>query len=129
MECMACCNFLNFDDTGKILADIIDSKTLEASKWKYKKHNGGIIQLYLRPPQETELEQKINAFLNDDKENEIIKNHYEIGIIKNFAISDKKCCLAKNINDKNYKLFIKGSPEDIKDLCDINSIPETLAWI
>lgn len=127
LECMACCNSLNFDNTGKIYADIIDLKTFESTKWKYKKYNGGIIQLYLRPPQEIELEQKIKNSLNDETENEIIKNHYEIGIVKNFdnySNFGKKCCLVKNLNDKNYKLFIKGSPEIIKDLCDNNSIPE-----
>ena len=32
--------------------------------------------------------------------------------------------LAKNINEKNYKLFVKGSPEILKELCDNNSIPD-----
>lgn len=124
MECMACCNFLNFDNTGKVFADLIDLKMFETSKWKYKKYDGGIIQIYLRPPQEAELEQKINNSLNDDNENEIIKSLYEIGIVKTFEFSGKKCCIVKNISDKNYKLFIKGSPETVKDLCDNNSIPE-----
>ena len=129
IECMACCNILNFDKEGNLIGDLIDLKMFKTSKWKYKKYDGGIIQLYLRPPQENELQEKINNSnnLNDIEENSNIKTQYEIGIVKYFTNSSKfqkMSCLVKNMNNKDYKLFVKGSPEIIQELCENNSLPE-----
>ena len=132
IECMACCNILNFDKEGNLIGDLIDLKMFKTSKWKYKKYDGGIIQLYLSPPQEKDLQEKINNLnnlndLNGKEENSNFKTQYEIGIVKyfiNFSKFEKMSCLVKNINDKNYKLFVKGSPEIIKELCENNSLPE-----
>ena len=60
----------------------------ETSKWKFKKYNGGLIELYLRPPQENDLQSKIDNDLNEKNE-EHFKTHYEIGIIKYFEFSHK----------------------------------------
>ena len=130
MECMACCNILNFDKEGNLIGDLIDLKMFKTSKWKYKKFDDGIIYLYLRPPQEHDLQEKIkqsNNNLNDNDENLNIKTQYEIGIIKYFVDSSKfqkMSCLVKNMNNKDYKLFVKGSPEIIQELCENNSLPE-----
>ena len=127
IECMACCNSLFFNDNQSPIGNLIDLKIFESSKWIFKKYNDGLVKLYLRPPQEKELSQKINNILNENEENINIKNHYEIGILKYFENYSKFktiSVLAKNLNEKNYKLFVKGSPEIIKELCDNNSIPD-----
>ena len=127
IECLACCNSLFFDDNQKPIGNLIDLKIFESSKWMYKKYNDGLIKLYLRPPHEKELSQTINNLLNENEENKNIKTHYEIGILKNFENFPQfktMSVLAKNINEKNYKLFVKGSPEIMKELCDSNSIPD-----
>jgi len=126
IECMACCNILFFDNKKEIIGNIIDLKMFEASKWKYKKYNGGLIELYLRPPQENDLQSKIDNDLNEKNE-EHFKTHYEIGIIKYFEFSQKyqrMGVLVKNFNEKYYKYFVKGSPEVIKEICAINSLPD-----
>ena len=127
IECLACCNQISCDNDGKLIGNLLDLKMLEISKWKIKKYNGGIIQLYLRPPQENELKIKINSLLSDEDENLILKSHYEIGIVKifkNFEKGLKMSCLVKDLNHKNYKLFVKGAPEIIKELCRNNSLPD-----
>lgn len=126
IECMACCNILFFDNNQKVIGNIIDLKMFESSKWKFKKYNGGLIDLYLRPPQENVLQSKMNNFFNENNE-DYFKTHYEIGIIKYFEFSQKyqrTGVLVKNFNEKYYKYFVKGSPEIIKELCVINSLPD-----
>ena len=126
VECMACCNILFFDNNKKVIGNLIDLKMFETSKWKFKKYNGGLIELYLRPPQENDLQSKIDNDLNEKNE-EHFKTHYEIGIIKYFEFSQKyqrMGVLVKNFNEKYYKYFVKGSPEIIKELCVVNSLPD-----
>ena len=126
VECMACCNILFFDNNKKVIGNLIDLKMFETSKWKFKKYNGGLIELYLRPPQENDLQSKVDNDLNEKNE-EHFKTHYEIGIIKYFEFSQKyqrMGVLVKNFNEKYYKYFVKGSPEIIKELCVINSLPD-----
>jgi len=126
IECLACCNKLFFDNNEKLIGNLLDLKMFETSKWKYKKYNGGLIEVYLRPPQENDLQSKIENDLNEKNE-EHFKSHYEIGIIKYFEFSQKyqrMGVLVKNFNEKYYKYFVKGSPEIIKELCVVNSLPD-----
>ena len=129
IECMACCNSLSFDKTNNnLIGNLLDLKMFEETKWKYTNYDGGLIQLYLRPPQENELKLKVNNLLiNEEEEDSNFKNHYEIGIVKHFENLPKyqrMSVIVKNLNEKNYKLFVKGSPEVIKELCKSNSLPE-----
>ena len=53
--------------------------------------------------------------------------NYQKIIIKHFKYSSKlqrETVITKNPNEKFYKLFTKGSPESIKEISKINSIPE-----
>jgi len=50
----------------------------------------------------------------------------EIGIIRRFEFSSKlqrMSVIVKNLTDSNFRMYIKGSPEKIQELCDPASIP------
>ena len=56
----------------------------------------------------------------------IIRSHYELGIVRRFDFTSKlmrMSTLVKNVNEPYYKVFCKGSPEKIKDLCKPETIP------
>jgi len=56
----------------------------------------------------------------------VIRSHYELGIVRRFDFSSKlmrMSALVKNVNEPYYKVFCKGSPEKIKELCKPDTIP------
>ena len=87
-----------------------------------------VISTFLRPKQELDLDIKLNSLLKEkEEEDDIIKDHYELGVIRRFDFSSKlqrMSVIVKNINENYYKIFCKGSPEKIKDLCKGETIPK-----
>jgi cation-transporting ATPase 13A3/4/5 len=79
---------------------------------------------FLRPKNEISLENKLKSIENEE---EIINSHYEISIVRRFDFSSKlqrMSVITKNSNEDYYKLFCKGSPEKIKELCKNDTIPK-----
>ena len=64
----------------------------------------------------------------EEEENNIIKSHYEVNVIKRYNFSSKlqrMTVITKNNNDSNlYVVFSKGSPEKISSLCNKMTLPE-----
>ena len=59
---------------------------------------------------------------------EKLKNRYEIAIVKRFDFTSelqRMSVIGKNINENFFKVFCKGSPEKIRELCDPSTIPES----
>jgi len=51
----------------------------------------------------------------------------DIGIVRRFEFSSKlqrMSVIVKNLTDSNFRMYIKGSPEKINELCDPASIPD-----
>ena len=131
VECLATCHGATLVNK-KLIGDPIDVKKFEATEWEL--HEGGtetkeksaLISTYVRPKLEKELTTKLNDKFNHEEEEKIFREHYELGILRRFDFSSKlqrMSVIVKDVNDKEYKIFCKGSPEKIKELCMPNTIP------
>ena len=120
IECMGCCHNVT-QLNNKLVGDMIDIKMFEAIKWHFKEYNyDNLIKSYVMPPQEKELSNV------SDSEDKIMNELYMLGILKIYNFSSylqRMSVIVKNINEKNYKIFTKGSPEAIKNLCRKETIP------
>ena len=128
IECLASCHSATLVNNN-LIGDPIDVKMFQSSDWNLyenlsEKKNQNFINTFLRPKQEISLENKLKSTENED---EIISAHYELGIIRRFDFSSKlqrMSVIVKNSNEDYYKLFCKGSPEKIKELCKNDTIPK-----
>ena len=130
IECLACCHSITRVN-GKLLGDPIDVKMFESTGWTLNENEGDeLISKYVRPSQEKSLQEKLAS--EDVDEEKEINSHYEIGIVKCFDFSSqlqRMSVITKNSNDKYFKVFVKGSPEKIKELCKPESIPDNFGDI
>lgn len=125
VECIATSNSRSNHKLQKILFTEIN--------WEIEnteiKNNDKIISYYLRYKNEESLNKKMNNGLNCMKnsiENEIIFNHYELGVVRifNSDINDNKLTtIVKNINGKLFQIYCQGNPKDIKNICNIETLP------
>jgi len=87
---------------------------------------------YIRPKEEISITEKIKNISNEEQKKILIKNHYELGIIKRFDFESKlqrMSTIAKNISEENYICFCKGSPEKISELCQKKTLPDNFQEI
>ena len=132
VECLACCHQLTYVKE-KLLGDPIDIQMFESTGWILKENNSAdnnnsvnsLILNYIRPKCEEDM---VLSFQDNNNLSEKLKNRYEIAIAKRFDFSSKlqrMTVIGKNINEDFFKVFCKGSPEKIKELCDPSTIPES----
>ena len=127
VECLACCHHITYANDN-LVGDPLDVKMFESLDW-IMKENTNIIERdnydsqiinYIMPKNE----EKTNLPSKDDKEN---KKRYEIRIVKKFQLSNilqRMSVICKNINENYFKVFCKGSPENIKSICIPSTIPK-----
>ena len=134
IECLACCHCLTYVKE-KLVGDPIDVKMFESVDWILKENtNTGnenannnsnpLVLNYIRPKCEEDI---IVPFNDNYNVEEKLKTRYEIAIVKRFDFSSKlqrMTVIGKNLNENFFKVFCKGSPEKIKELCDKSTIPE-----
>jgi cation-transporting P-type ATPase 13A2 len=129
MESISSCHSIT-KVNGKLVGDPIDIKMFEATGWtlnenlENQENYDSLISTYIRPPQEKDLKDKLTS--SDSDEDVIFKTHYELGIVRRFDFSSKlqrMSVLVKNVNEPYFKVFCKGSPEKIKELCKQDTIP------
>jgi cation-transporting ATPase 13A2 len=104
-----------FEATGWTLNENLDNK----------ENQENFILTSIRPPQEKDLKEKLAH--DENEKNQILKTHYELGIIRRFDFTSKlqrMSVIVKNLNEPFFKVFCKGSPEKIKELCKPETIPE-----
>ena len=61
-----------------------------------------------------------------------MSTHYEIGIVRRFDFSSKlqrMSVIVKNNCEDFFKIFAKGSPEKIKEMCREETIPNNFTEI
>ena len=130
-ECLACCHCLTYVK-DKLVGDPIDVKMFEALDWIMKENDSSsgennsdpLVLNYIRPKSEEDIAIRIQD--NDENLKEKIKDRYELGIVKRFDFSSKlqrMSTISKNINEDHFKIFCKGSPEKLRDLCKPETIP------
>jgi cation-transporting P-type ATPase 13A2 len=135
IECLATCHSLT-QVNGELMGDPIDKKMFDASKWQLRENlensenYDSLITTFVRPKKEKELKEKLTR--EDIDEEQIMKTHYEIGIVRRFDFSSKLCrmsVLVKNVNEPYFKVYCKGSPEKIKELCRPDTIPANFSSV
>ena len=116
IECLACCHCLTYnEDKKEYIGDPIDIKMFQGINWilEQKTNNNNFLN-YIKP----------KFTVSKNIENDIEK--YEINTIKKFDFdSDVKrmTIITKNINENYLKIFCKGAPENIKLICNKETIP------
>lgn len=145
VECLATCHGITRVN-GKLIGDPIDVRMFEAVGWilnenvENQENYDALISSLVRPKEEEELSAKLENLkkkkqekgINEDdddgeEEDKIMDSHYELGIVRRFDFSSKlqrMSVLVKNIKENCFKIFVKGSPEKIRELCKKESIPE-----
>ena len=117
-ECLTCCHCLSIIN-NKIIGDPIDEKMFENTEWilndKQSENGEDIINdnnkiiFSVKPKESSEL------------------NRYQIDIYKRFDFNSnlqRMSVIGKDVNEDYFKVFCKGSPEKIKNLCIIETIPK-----
>ena len=136
VECLACCHCLTYVKE-KLIGDPIDVRMFESVGWIMKENtNTGndnnsnpLILNYIRPKCEEDI---VVPFEDNYNIEEKLKTRYEIAIVKRFDFSSKlqrMTVIGKNLNENYFKVFCKGSPEKIRELCDQSTIPENFEEI
>ena len=143
IECLATCHNLTMVK-GQIIGDPIDVKMLESVGWilrenfddkkKSVKAYDPLVLAYVRPKTEKKMDIPITSLEGLDEDDLIaynidlnkLKLYYELSIIRRFNfdyLKQRLTVLVKNLHDNYFKIFSKGSPEKIKEICDQNTIP------
>lgn len=95
-------------------------------------NNNSIITTNILPKQEKHLQDKLSSILENEgdvdiDEDNILRTHYELAIIRKFNFSSKlqrMTVIAKNLNENEVCLvYSKGSPEKISELCKQETLP------
>lgn len=127
LEVLACCHSLTMV-SGGLIGDPLDIKMFESTGWLLEDNNENkfdeLVLSVVKP-------KKNNVSLNNDFDSiaqSLIQNElpHEIGIIRRFEFSSKlqrMSVIVKNLNENNFRLHIKGSPEKLRELCLKESIP------
>ena len=139
VECLATCHGIT-TVKGKLIGDPIDVKMFQSCGWVLKenvenKNNyDSLVLAYVRPKSEVDIHTKLTDNIkaeetsdNPKTEDQILKEHYELGIVRRFDFSSKlqrMTTLVKDQNEKFFKAFCKGSPEKVKELCKPDTVPE-----
>lgn len=139
VECLGTCHGITLVNS-KLIGDPIDVKMFESIEWNLKEigevkenvYENSAITAYVRPKEEQSLAEKVKMNKDNDRElfndenKEILSQHYEIGIVRRFDFSSKlqrMSVIAQSLNNGEFKIFSKGSPEKIKDLCQRETLP------
>ena len=148
-ENISSCHQINYLNNKYISKDPLEKLIFQESNWKIYEQKfseetlsqnlNDTIAIFLRPNQEKDLKDKLefvkkkyselNDKLNEEEEESIIKEHYELGIIRNFGCDEnsyKKTVIVKDVNDNYFKIFSKGNPKVILNLCKNESIPKNI---
>ena len=131
VECLACCHCLTYVKE-KLIGDPIDVRMFESTGWIMKENNSTgtetnfnpLVLNYIRPKCEEDI---VVPFQDNYNVEEKLKTRYEIAIVKRFDFSSKlqrMTVIGKNLNENFFKVFCKGSPEKMRELCDQSTIPE-----
>ena len=139
VECLATCHCATYVNE-KIIGDPVDVKMFETSGWTLHENNSdqeektshNMISTFVRPGQEEDLQLKVQRVKEQqlgqnelEEIDKVMEEHYELGIVRRFDFVPKlqrMSVIVKNVNENYYKVFCKGSPEKLRELC----LPETI---
>ena len=139
IECLACCQGATRVN-NELIGDPIDVQMFNSTGWDLieepndpDNYNPKILT-FVRPSKEKSLTQKLEEFKgrmneseNAEKIDNIMRNHYELGIIRRFDFESKlqrMSTVVKSLTGTSFMCYCKGSPEKISELCQENTIPD-----
>ena len=148
-ENLSSCHQVSLVNSKLISKDPLDRLLFKLTKWEiYEqkfsddtlvKDSNDTIAQFIKPSQEKDLNDKLDFInqkysqlnekvIDEDQEN-LLMEHYELGIIRNFGCDEnsyKKTVIVKDVNDNYFKIFSKGNPKVILNLCKNESIPKNI---
>jgi cation-transporting ATPase 13A2 len=141
VECLTTCHAITrVNDV--LMGDPIDVEMFTATGWILKENSENsenydpLIKTYVRHHLEKDTKELIEEMSSKieqnggefyDVEEELLKSQYELGIIRRFDFSSKlqrMSVIVKNVNEDFFKIYCKGSPEKIRELCREETIPD-----
>lgn len=134
IECMATCHSIT-KVNNNMIGDPIDLEIFEKTNWVLKENledsenMDPLVLTYVHYKEEKDLKVILSKLdsCDFDEEERLIKAQYEIGIVRRFDFSSKlqrMSVIVKNMNEDFFKIYCKGSPESVRDLCNDETIPE-----
>lgn len=153
VENVATCHYITSINNNLICNDPIDLLLFKEADWimyepqpvnEIKLNYDSLISTYVRPKQEKDLQEKLNNQCNsknkkqceelyeEDAEDSIFKQHYEIGIVRHFHIEQANSLLSvivRDVNEPFFKAYSKGNPNTIKSICKSETIPKNFSEI
>ena len=135
IECLACCQGATRVN-NELIGDPIDVQMFNATGWDLiEEANDPInynpkIPTFVRPSEEKSLTEKLanlEGIENAEKRDNIMRDHYELGIMRRFDFESKlqrMSSVVKSITGTSFMCYCKGSPEKISELCQENTIPD-----
>lgn len=132
VECLASCHSLTTVH-GKLLGDTQDVRIFESTGWKFEEPNEALYDSLVKGIVRPGNSGMIHGELFDASGNALmIKPDYEIGILHIFHFNSKlkrMGVIVKNLQDDQFRFFLKGAPEVVTSLCKSESLPEDLNLI
>jgi len=115
LELMATCHSLTYI-RGVLSGDPLDLKMFNALGWTLKDdheddHSEGICSLF--PP--------------NNSESGYFRSEHSVHVVKRFEFVPKlqrMSCIVKDSREERQRIYVKGSPERIKELCRDSTIPK-----
>jgi len=126
IEALATCNSLT-KINGNIIGETIDLEMLKSTGWTFEECSGPFTLGYYRPNEDLLSKyssKKVDTKLDDDLQS--INPLYQLDLIKRFDFVSKlqrMSVLVKNSKENYFKVYCKGSPEKIRELCKPETIP------
>ncbi len=125
VEGLACCHALTRVD-GKIIGDPLDIEMFNSTGWILDESESGqndpseIISTYVMP----NTQQKHYDWSTARRQTSPYP--YQLGIVRRFDFSSKlqrMSVIVQNLRDLKYRLYTKGAPEKMRELCRPATIP------
>ena len=135
IECLACCQGATRVH-NELIGDPIDVQMFNATGWNLvEEPNDPVnynpkILTFVRPSEEKSLTEKLanlEGIENAERRDNIMRDHYELGIMRRFDFESKlqrMSSVVKSITGTSFMCYCKGSPEKISELCQENTIPD-----
>ena len=124
IEALATCNSLT-KINGNLIGETIDLEMIKSAGWTFEECSGSFTLGYYRPKEELLKQFSLKQFENKIDE-DLPNSLYQLDLIKRFDFVSKlqrMSVLVKNTKEDYFKVYCKGSPEKIRELCKPETIP------
>ena len=128
IEALATCNSLT-KINGNIIGETIDLEMMNSAGWTFEECQGAFTLGYYKPKEELLKKYSFKEYDINNKTDEDLSNYnsiYQLDLIKRFDFVSKlqrMSVLVKNSKEDYFKVYCKGSPEKIRELCIQETIP------